>query len=98
MTAAKTAREFAASILDDDASRKYLNKLVGNEGDSVAWQAFKQIAAYKRGSTDQRKFFDTVLSDEKERESWGRFLQSKTQTVAREAFRLAKRYGVPTQS
>ena len=98
LTAPKTAREFAALIMDDDTSRKHFNKLVGDKSDSVAWQAFKLVAAYKRGSPVQRKFFDTVLSDEKERELWERFLQSKSQTVAREALRLAKRYGVPARN
>jgi len=97
-TTPKTAQEFAASILDDATERRVFGELMGSKSDTISWQVFKLAAAYKRGNPDQRRAFNKILSDEQESEMWQRFLQSKSQTVARAALRLAKKYGVSTAS
>lgn len=64
------------------------------KNEDIAWKVFKLIVASKRGNSQQRKFFDTVLSTDKEREMWARFVQSANDRIAREAARLANRHGV----
>lgn len=91
--AKKSSENIPAAILNDETERKQWQGALNSSDEAVSFDAFKLFQEYKRDQK-QRAFLATVLSEADESRMWKQFIESKKQTIARKARRLAERCGV----